>query len=103
MKDFLGCLFKLSLLCVLLSLCAGASAQCKLTTLNIPWAYACESLGINDWGAIVGAFWSSTMNFRGFLLFQGKLTHFNFPAWTRSLPRTSTTTARSWAVNSDPS
>ncbi|HEY1526212.1 MAG TPA: hypothetical protein VGH51_08250 [Candidatus Angelobacter sp.] len=79
MKDFSSCVFKLTLVCVLLGLCPGALAQCKYTTLNIPGADTSEALGINDRGAIVGAFNTSTTNFRGFLLFQGKFTHFNFP------------------------
>ena len=79
MKDFSSSLFKLSLLCVLFGLCAGASAQCKYTTINIPGAFTSSATGINDQGAIVGVFNTSTTDFRGFLLFQGKFTHFNFP------------------------
>jgi len=85
MKDFSSYLCKLSLLCVLLGLGAGASAQCKFTDLNIPGADTSEALGINDRGAIVGTFNTSTTNFRGFLLFQGKFTHFNFPGADQTL------------------
>src|SRR4051812_34204915 len=79
MKDFSSCLFKPSVLCVLLGLCAGASAQCKYTTLNIPGADTSEALGINDRGAIVGTFNTNPTSLRGFLPFQGKFPHFNLP------------------------
>jgi chitinase len=79
MKDFSRCLFKLSFLFVLFGLCAGASAQCKYTTLHIPGALNSAANGINDQGAIVGVFNTSLTEARAFLLFQGKFTQFNFP------------------------
>jgi uncharacterized membrane protein len=79
MKGFSSCLSKLSFLCVLLGLCAGASAQCKYTTLKLPGALNSAANGINDQGAIVGVFNTELTQARGFLLFKGKFTPFNFP------------------------
>jgi uncharacterized membrane protein len=79
MKGLSSSLYKLSFLCVLLGLCAGASAQCKYTTLNIPGALNSAANGINDQGAIVGVFNTDLELARAFLLFKGKFTPFNFP------------------------
>jgi probable HAF family extracellular repeat protein len=79
MKGISNRLFNLCFLCAIFGFCVAATAQCKYTTLNIPGAVTSTAFGINDQGAIVGAFTTSTTDDRGFLLFQGQFSHFNFP------------------------
>jgi uncharacterized membrane protein len=79
MRGISNRLCNLCFLCMIFGFCVAATAQCKYTTLNIPGAVTSTALGINDQGAIVGAFTTSTTDDRGFLLFQGQFTHFNFP------------------------
>lgn len=73
---------KLGLLCSIISFSLAASAQCKFTTITIPGSTADSAIGVNDQGAIVGAFINgsgSSGGNHGFLLFQGKLSSFRFP------------------------
>jgi probable HAF family extracellular repeat protein len=77
------------IVCLLLSVCFIAatattafaqSGKCSFQQLNFPPpATNGTPVALNDLGGILGQFTDSAGQARGFLLFQGKLTTFNFP------------------------
>jgi hypothetical protein len=77
MKGFICSLLKFTLLCGMIGSCIAASAQCSFKTLTIPGSGGDSAIGVNDQGAIVGAFLNNGNH--GYLLSQGKLTTFRFP------------------------
>lgn len=79
MRTVLRYMKEIVLLCGIICFSVAASAQCTFTTLNIPNATTSTAIGINDHGAIVGAFTTSTTGSRGYLISGGVFTHFNFP------------------------